>query len=158
MYWLKPIAVKPYVKKYIAGNNLSVAPFELSTTNKYGMFLYHCLRHPEERVLRLVTSKSIDISVYTDSMDIKLTEKRWREIGCIISNEAIIHFNKFVQQDFNEEFYKFVKHRVGPKGTIYRAIHNFRDIYGISEDEFSYRSMERAFQRRNAPLNNSLSA
>jgi hypothetical protein len=157
MQWLIPVAVKPFVKKYI-GQDYPVDPFVLSTTNKYGMFLYHCISQPEKKPLHLVNTQTIDETIYTDIMNVKLTDKRKREIGCIMTPESVVHFNKFVQQDFNEEFYKYVKHRIGPKGTIYRAIMNFRAIYEISEDEYPYRTMERAFQRRNEVANSSLSA
>lgn len=157
MYLLEPIAVKPYLKKYI-GFDYPVDPFVLSTTNKYGMFFYHCILKPDEESLKLVKEHQIDTSVYSDVLKLKISEKRWREKGCIIPTECIIHFNKFVQQDFNDEFYKYVRNRLGPKGSIYRAIHDFRNIYGITEDELSYKTIERAFQRRNAEITRSLSA
>jgi len=157
MQLLLPVAVRPYIKKYI-GLDYPVEPFALTTTNKYGMFLYHCILKPDERSLKMLSERVIDKEVYSDTLRVKVTEKRWREVGCIITPEAEIHFNKFVQHDFNEEFFKYVRNRIGPKGSIYRAIYNFRNIYGITEDEFSYKSMERAFQRRNANVNASKSA
>ena|ERR1700754_503119 len=151
------VAVKPFVKKYIA-QEYSVDPFVLTTTNKYGIFLYHCLSKPEKNVLRLVESNPVDMSLFTDTLEVMVTEGRWLNKGCIFTPESQMHFNKFVSYDFHQEFFKYVKNRVGAKGSINKAILSFREMNGLSEDDLPFRTIQRAFQRRNEKIKSTLSA
>jgi hypothetical protein len=156
-YWTEKVAVRPFLKKYL-GKHYEVEPFVVSTENAYGMLLYYSL----ERPLRLVTDEPekvvIDKNLYCDTLNVKIGENYWNHRGNTISEQSQLHFNKFVLHNFNEEFYKYVKHRIGPKGSINNAIRNFLEMYDISEDDLSFRTIQRAFQRRNAKVKASMAS
>lgn len=153
-YWTEKVSVRPFLKKYL-GKHHQVEPFVVTTENAYGLLLYYALERPK---LKLVVDTPVeeefilDKKIYSDTLLVKIGENYWNHRGCIISAQSQLHFNKFVLQNFNDEFYKFVKHRIGPKGTINRAIREFVDMYDISEDDLSFRTIQRAFQRRNAKM------
>jgi hypothetical protein len=152
------VAVRPFIKKYLAGLNYATDPFVLSTTNKYGLFVYHCLEKPRLKVLDEIEEHPLDKRIYSDVLRITVSEKYWEERGPIMSVQSEWHFNKFVLQDFNDEFYNYVRNRIGPKGTINKAIRSFLDMYDISEDDLSFKTIQRAFQRRNAAVKTAKSA
>jgi hypothetical protein len=152
------IAVKPYIKKFIA-NDYQVDPFILTTNNLYGIFLFNSLEKPSPRVLKKIDEEDdLDPAIYSETLEVLFSEKYWEVNGCLITQHRQYLFNKFASYVFHDEFYKYVKNRIGPKGSINRAIFNFRDIYSISEDELSFKTIQRAFQRRNAYVNASKSA
>jgi len=158
MQLIIPVAIKPYIKKFI-GKEYQVEPFVLSTNNLYGIFLFNCLQKPSPKLIRSIDDvDSMPVSVYNDTLKVMISENYWNKYGCIISPQKQYHFNKFVAYQFNEEFYKYVKNRIGSKGSINKAIITFRDNYDISEDELSFKTIQRAFQRRNQSVNTSLSA
>lgn len=154
------VAVKPYVKKFI-GASYAVNPFVLTTNNMYGIFLFHSLEKPRLTVTTradIRPEETMDPAIYYEQLPVLISENFWNKKGCIIPADKQYHFNKFVSYQFYEEFYKYVQNRLGPKGSINQAILNFREVYDISEDELSFKTIQRAFQRRNAPVKRSLSA
>lgn len=158
MQLIVPVAIKPYIKKYIAGQEYEVCPLELTKTNKYGLFLFNCLEKPTEKNLRQVKLDDIDHAVYSDTLEVMISENFWVKQGCVFTPAKQMDFNKFVSYDFHQEFFNYVKNRTYRKGDINKAIMSFRELYGITEDELSFKTIQRAFQRRNERVNCSLSA
>jgi hypothetical protein len=175
-----PIAVKPYVKKFIAAD-YDVDPFVLYRNNPYGLFLYNCLQKPPAKIIiqleDLIANEQLspqDVNlarlivqleepkvchelrrnnIYSEQMLVQISQDFWDKKGCIITEMQQYHFNKFVAYMFHDALYKYVKHRLGVKGSINKAILNFRELYGISEDELSFKTIQRAFQRRQQARN-----
>jgi hypothetical protein len=158
-YFTAKVAVRPFLKKYL-GKHHQVEPFVISTENAYGMLLYSFLERPKLKIVRDVPDEdfAIDKKIYSETLLVKIGEKYWNHRGCVLSPQSQLHFNKFVLQNFNEEFYKYVKHRIGPKGTINKSIRDFVDMYDITEDDLSFRTIQRAFQRRNAKMKASIAS
>ena len=173
MQLIIPVAVKPYLKKYLerslidAGHPDPLNPFVLNTDTKFGIFLYQCLEKPGPKLVwtnkgmrhsDLNADYEIDKTVYSATLKVMVSEHFWGKIGCIITPQKQLHFNKFVYLDFQEEFYRYVKNRIGKKGSINKAIVTFCAHYSIYEDDLSFRTIQRSFQRRNTVANHSFSA
>lgn len=157
MQLVVPIAIKPFIKKFIE-KDFSADPFVVTTNNLYGIFLFTCLEKASPKLLRAEREFALDAGIYSGSLKILISENYWNKYGCIITPQKQYHFNKFVSYQFHEEFYKYVRNRIGAKGSINQAIFDFRDIYGISEDDLSFKTIQRAFQRRHQMITRSLSA
>lgn len=155
------VAVKPYVKKFI-GASYAVDPFVLTTNNMYGIFLFHSLEKPKltiaEDTPAIDEDEKLDESIYYGNLPVLISENFWNKKGCIIPAGKQYHFNKFVTYQFHEEFYKYVQNRLGPKGSRNSAIKKFLQLYDISEDELSFKTIQRAYERRVSPVTRSLSA
>jgi len=169
---IHPIAVKPFIKKYI-GQQYPVDPFIITKTNRYGIFLFNCLSKEGLKVVHREShqdsdaagkkkarsgSELIDVKVYSDVLKVSISENYWQKKGGWILPQNQLDFNKLVEYDFHDEFFKYVSMRIGNKGSINKAILTFRDSFDISEDDLSFKTIQRAFQRRHAKINNCKSA
>ena len=173
MQLIIPVAVKPYIKKYLEqtliehGYKNPIDPFVLNTDTKFGIFLYQCLEKPGPKLVwnnhgmrcpGLSSDYEIDKKVYSATIPVMVTEHFWAKVGCIITPQKQLHFNKFVYLDFQEEFYKYVKNRIGKKGSINQAIKTFCEHYNIYEDDLAFKTIQRSFQRRHEVATHSFSA
>ena len=163
------VPVKPYIKKYIAAEYPVEPYFNLTTTNRFGLFLYYCLSKPEKPRLDTaqdggrISNRHLHLFIdncgfytsqkFTDTIFMRVGEFRWASRGLILTLESIVHFNKFCTMEFNAEFFRFVHQRIGAKGSINQAIEQFLSIHDISEDDLAFRTVQRAFQRRHFELN-----
>lgn len=157
MHLILPVAVKPYVKKYI-GSLYPVEPFVMSKNNEFGIYLINCLEKPTLKKINRAKQEDIDRKVYSEILNVYVSENYWSKKGGFILPERQQDFNKFVGYLFHNQFYAYVKMRIGKKGSINDAILEFRDSFDICEDELSFKTIQRAFQRRNETVTRSLSA
>jgi hypothetical protein len=149
MQLIHPVAIKPFIKKYI-GHRLPVSPFTITKTNKYGIFLYNCLSKPGPKMVRSIDPEIIDLDEYSDTLEVSISENYWQKKGGCILSQKQLDFNKLIEYDFHEEFFKYVSMRIGKKGSINSAIMSFRESFDICEDELSFKTIQRAFQREQA--------
>ena len=146
MQFVIPIAIKPYLKKYLA-KTLEVDAFEISRANPYGNYLLNCLRPPTMKVLGKNTYQ-IDVKVHSEIMRATLGEKYWKQRGHVITYLEQYYFNKFVDQIFRDEMYKYIWMRVGKRGSLNQAINTFCAHYGITEDDLALKTIQKWQERR----------
>jgi hypothetical protein len=144
------IAIKPYLKKYLA-NDFDVEPLVVGKTNQYTLFLFNSLRSPEYLNLSR-TYKALDPQVYSDTLKCMVCEDYWNRHGSVISEEHQFLFNKFVQYNFCEEFYRFTRMRIGKKGSLNEALREFLNFYDLCEDDLPFKTIQKMYERRNARL------
>jgi hypothetical protein len=147
MKWTIKVHIEPFVKKFIAGQGYDVNNFVITKNCKYGIFLFNCLEKANLKLIKREREFEWDAD-YSDTLTVYVSENFWQKKGNIIMPEKQMDFNKMVNYDFHEEFYRYVKNRIDKKGSINKAIHTFRDSYDITEDDLSFWTIQRAFQRR----------
>lgn len=151
------IAVQPVVKAYLQ-KNFNVEPFELSQDNQYGIFLYNCLTHVK-KVRKLTSVQKCFIptandlqSRYSEILTIRLTERTWRRKGSFIHPDMQTGFNRMVMFDLNDSLYLWVESRTGDKKiTLKQAFLEFREKFGLTEDNLPLKTMEKKYERYRFP-------
>lgn len=142
MQFIIPIAIKPYLKKYLA-KDFDINPFEISRANPYGLYLLNSLKPADSK-----QDMELDQKVHSETLTTVLGEKYWIERGHVISKSQQYYFNKSVDYFFREEMYKYIWMRIGPKGSLNQAIVTFCEHYGITEDDLALKTIQKWQERR----------
>lgn len=144
------VAVTPAVKKYIAAKHC-VDPFVLSRTNPFGLFLYNCLSRLKTRPS--ITIPELKPDIYTEQLDVLVSDDLWARRGWYIHPKKQYDFNRLVEMMIDQDFQFYVKVKTGIVGhTMYSSFLNFRDEFGMTEDDLAMKTMEKRYQRHRERL------
>ena len=169
-----PIAVKPFVRKYIMSRYCQPV-WEINRQERIGKVLYAML---ERAPLRY--EKKISLGA---ELVIGICRDYYQNKGVHLSNSSILEFNDFIQLELIEEvaMYAFmVKNRVGlkkykelyvkhnrPQGIKVQVIrdpdlfqflekkeiiYDILKMHDITEDDLPFETMSKAWQRLKLPL------
>ncbi|MBS7565103.1 hypothetical protein KHS38_11870 [Mucilaginibacter sp. Bleaf8] len=147
------IPVLPVVKAYLR-HKYPVEPFELYRNNKYGIFLFNSLT-----LLRPVVGKVEFHEKYSETLRLQITERIWGRQGLHIHPKKVIDFNNLVLYTLDEDFCNWMdvcSTMVG--GKIQDHYFAFRENYGLHEDLFTLKCMEKKYERYRKRVKMALSA
>lgn len=154
MIFENSIEVKTFLLKYLSFQH-STEPFVLTERNRYGLFLIKSLRFTYHRS----HAKRYTIQGAKQNMRILIKEHYERSFGVHLSARDKYQFNSFLLDEFKDKMLEHVAYRyTGRKGDIKRALNEFRDRYGITEDDLPFRTLEKTFEREKHKLNLYISA
>jgi hypothetical protein len=145
MKFLHPVAIKPFLKRYLAYHCLVNPQFELTEKNRFGSYLINCLRFKTQ-----VDPETLEYSLGGTpvTMYVSIPEYYERNFGIIISKRHQMRFNKFLLDEFHDRLVSYVHPQLtGRKGEIKMALLNFRLKYDISEDDLPYKTLEKMYER-----------
>lgn len=142
MVFIHKIKVKPYLKKYLAFY-VKTDPLVVNDNNRFGSFLLLCLKHKRH-------IKETDLSFKIDGPILNISVSEWHErnFGVFIPKDHQARFNKFLYDDFNDRMVDYVAARFNhKKGDIRKALLSFREKYSIYEDDLSFTTMKKQYER-----------
>ena len=145
MKFMHPVAIKPFLKRYLAHYCLVDPHFELTEKNRFGSYLINCLRFKTQ-----VTPDPFEYSIGSNGVRLMvgIPEYYERNFGVIISKRNQFRFNQFLLDEFHDRMVDYVYPKLtGRKGEIKMALLNFREKYSISEDELPYKTIEKMYER-----------
>jgi len=154
MIFIHPVAIKPYLKKYMA-RYVAIDPhFVLSEKNRFGTFLINSLKQKKE-----IIQSDLHCKIEGESLNVVIPPYLETHYGIFIPKKNQFRFNSFLLDEFNDRMMDFVLPRInGNKGDIRKALLEFRSIYGIYEDDLPYKTLEKQWERKYARSTASLSA
>lgn len=118
----------------------------ITSKNRFASYLLVSLRH--KVVLPGLDERDYNLGDKTEKILVSIPELYERNFGVIISDKHQYWFNKFVQEDFQDKMLSFVVPKLtGKKNEIKPALLKFRELYNITEDELSIRTMEKMWER-----------
>jgi hypothetical protein len=145
MIFLHPIAIKPYLKNYMARYCEIDPVLVISSKNRFSSFLLISLKHKNSWPSR---DKSYSTADKMEKIYVSIPEVYERNFGLIIGAKEQFWFNRFIQDDFQDKMLSFVVPQLtGKKNEIKPALMKFREIHNICEDELSYRTLEKMWER-----------
>ena len=154
------IAVLPVVKAFL-GYRHSVDPFEVSRNSQYGIFLFNALSNlrPVEDV-PIETKKFADYlrkiedynKKYAEVLLLKMTDRTWIRQGLYISKQKQIDFNNLVLYNLDEDFCNWMSACSQFGGKQQDHFFNFREHYGLTENNFTLKCMEKKWQRHRTAI------
>lgn len=145
------IAIKPYLKKYLA-KDFPVEPFVIDRMNAYSLFLYNCLESYRQLSAEVEKPYQIDKKIFRSELKTAIGEMYWNTKGDSISEANQFFFNKFVSYNFNEELYRYLRMRITTKGSLNKAIFGFLEYYELSEDDLALKTVQKIYERRHKRL------
>lgn len=138
------VSVKPHVRKYLL-HHLGEG-YKLSQLDAFGRYLKLLLQQPR-------TNSFLDgfTGKYTANFGVSvegnvILQKRLREL----SSKSIIDFNNFVEGIIKVEFHAFVDNRRAYGLSQYAAIHAFREKYNFQDEDISFDTLKKSWQRFDA--------
>lgn len=145
MVFFHPVAIKPFLKNYMAHYCEIEPSFLITQNNRFASYLVNCLRHKTS--LETMTKK-YQIAENLDKLMIQIPEYYSTHHGINISFKHQYWFNKFLQDDFQEKMLTtIVPHLTGKKGEIKKALFKFREKYNITEDDLPFKTIEKMWER-----------
>lgn len=141
-----PIAVSQEVKLYLS-SKLSVDPFVLTRKNKFGLFLDNCIGRYNGEIDKLMDSK-LDLSAYPETLQVQITESKFRLKGFYFSHEKQRDFNYFVIRVMYDDFYDYMMfHHQLNQEKVQQAIFDWREKRNLDEDVLSYKTLAKSYER-----------
>jgi hypothetical protein len=143
------IPVKPHVRKYLEFHQGT--SYKLSRLDSFGRELRRLLEQKK-------TNAYLDqfTSAYIDKFSVSvegnlLLQKRLKALN----SKEIVDFNNFVEGIIKTEFFGFVANCVLFKLTQYGSIQAFRQKYDFQDEDISYDTLKKAWQRYKKPAKKS---
>jgi hypothetical protein len=147
------IEVMPVVKAFLRYKH-TIAPFEVYKNNQYGIFLSNAFSH-----LRPVGGKPVNLTKYTQKLKVRVTEDFYSRQGLWISSQKIVDFNNMVLYNLDEDFCNWMDVCSTMKGgKLQDHYFSFREHYGLNENNFTLKCMEKKYERHRKRLLECLSA
>ena len=145
MVFVHPLAIKPFLKCYMAYYCEIEPVFVITQNNRFASFLVNSLRH---KTGLEIPTKEYAIASSVDRIMIMIPEHYSHNYGINISFKHQFWFNKFLQDDFIDKMLATISPNLtGKKGDIRKALFKFRDKYNITEDDLPIRSLEKMWER-----------
>lgn len=145
MIFLHPIAIKPFLKCYLAHYCTIEPAFVITQNNRFASYLANCLRH---KTTLEVLHKRYTISDNLDNIMVQIPEYYSHQHGINISLKHQHSFNRFLQDDFRDKMMAtIVPGLKGKKGEIKTALQAFRERYKITEDDLPFKTLEKIWER-----------
>lgn len=146
------IAVKPIVKKYLAGK-VKTDPMILSKTNPYGIFLINCLVRLSGKARACLVG--VDIEKYPEILKVVISEDMWQRIGWYLHPKKQVDFNNLIAKMLDDEFHYYMDIQTQELNQkIYPSFLRFREKFDFTEDDLPIKTMEKNYQRYRTALNN----
>lgn len=146
------IAVKPVVKKYLAGK-VKTDPMALSKTNPYGIFLYNCLVRLNGKVRACLVG--VDTDKYPSVLKVKISEDMWQRKGWYLHPQKQVDFNNLIIKMLDDEFHYYMDVQTQLLGhKIYTSFLRFREKFDFTEDDMPIKTMEKNYERYRKSVTN----
>jgi hypothetical protein len=146
------IAVSPAVKKYVAHKH-DITPFVVSRTNSFGIFLHNCLSRMKQAYPAIVC-KELNPAIYSEKLTLGLSEDLWSRHGWYIHPKKQYDFNRLAELMIDQDFYFFVDVQTQVCSAKFdHAFFDFRDIFHLSEDDLTLKTMQKRYERYRSRLN-----
>lgn len=146
MIFQHPVAIKPYLKNYLARYCKIDPVLVISNKNRFASYLLVALRH--KTVLPGLDSRDYNLDACSEKILVSIPELYERNFGIIIGAKQQYWFNKFIQEDFQDRMLTYVVPKLtGKKNEIKPALMKFREMYNITEDDLPIRTMEKMWER-----------
>lgn len=154
MIFIHHVAIKPYLKKYLA-HYVQIEPnFLLTERNRFGKILIALLKKKQE-----ILKSDLMCKIEGETLEVVIPAHFEKNYGIHIPERHQFRFNEILLDEFTDRMFDFVRPRMtGQKGDIRQALLAFRSIYGIYEDDLPYKTLEKQWERRYRRSNTSLSA
>ena len=144
MILIYPIIIKPYILKYVASYNKILPYFTLTDKSKIAFVLISSL----QRKGKFIDCPPDKPDASFANLQIAVPWKYQNKFGSFISYENQLRFNEHMRKDFKEKMCDYVLHHKTPThGNILKSLLNFRDKYGITEDELQFKTMQKWWER-----------
>lgn len=146
------VPTKAYLRKYIYARwGQPGLPLKLDYTTIYGTMIL-CLLDKESFTIAMSDRyKEVRTSYFKDHVEFvaPITSMHFR--GHSLSQDKVIAINRFFEDFFVEDLYRFCKHHIDPQPKqsrrpgIDKAIYSFADMYGIDlEDDITFEALKKA--------------
>jgi hypothetical protein len=147
------IEVSPLVKAFLRYKH-PITPFELYRNNQYGIFLYNALSH-----LKPVGGKKVNLAKYSETLRLLLPEDTYSRQGLHIHPQKVVDFNNMVLYNLDEDFCNWMDVCTSIKGGKTQDFYfAFRENYGLNENNFTLKCMEKKWERHRKRVNECISA
>lgn len=151
----RPIPIQPYLKKYLS-NLHPIEPFVLTEKNRFGAFLINSLRF--KTLVELGNLRKMKIRYQTALLEVELPYWYWRDYGTVITAQGQVRFNNFLMDEFKDRLMDYVAGKIKRKGDLNIMLINFREKYGICEDELSLKTLQKMYERESKCVSSCKSA
>jgi hypothetical protein len=135
------IPVKPYVMKYLIHKYSSDTITFKRNDHIHSTFL-SLLQRPSKEYAHKKYKKVEGPNVkFVISMSLK------RNVGCVLPEENIRHFNFFIDYLIKHEFFDFVDSKIEEGVRTKNAIDAFMDKYDLGEDDIKFETLKKSYYR-----------
>ncbi|MDJ1500482.1 hypothetical protein [Xanthocytophaga agilis] len=135
------IPVKPHIHSYLK--------------SKYGSDRILLRGSKQDPIAQYVASKiskpakvqKVSENKHTCKITFLVSKDFFEKVGCLVDNEAAIHFNFFVDHLIKQEFYTHMYLRLAYGVCRKDAIIEFMERYDLHTDGLTYEALKKAFYR-----------
>ena len=107
----------------------------------------HKADHEAEQLSKLVC-KDLNLSIYSEKLALGLSEDLYSRKGDYIHPKKQYDFNRLVELIMNQDFYFCIDVMTQIKGQkLKEAFYYFRDIYHLTEDDLTLKTMQKRYER-----------
>lgn len=133
------ISVKPYVKAYLESNFGSPVDFRNDTelTGIINIMLKSGCAHLDRIVLANLAEK----------VEIRISKDTFYRHGYTITRTDTLRFNSLIEERIKFYSRMYISYHNSIGDSITKCIRDFQELYGFSEDVWSYDSIKKDYQR-----------
>jgi hypothetical protein len=136
------IIAKPYVKRFI--ENTCGNPADLSKFPDLKDLFRRYLKKPNTRFDKTYDN---ELRGYTQTIDIVISEDDFYRCGWEVSRTDMIDFGREVERKAKFLMRNYVSLYFASRVPIKTAINRFQDMFGFTEEDWSYEAIKKDFYR-----------